>query len=165
MRLAFRPALPDERRCLCPGRPEDSRHCSPVVAMWSSSYKKSHYAGLIWHEDWAAVMHPQIAKVLARPEVSVLLAFDKDDPDFLYGFIAGDTSEGVPVVHYVYCKEPYRKQGIARRMFAALGVDPANYFVYTCNTGLAIRLKSKFPSARFNSLEARYPKEARRRAL
>jgi len=133
--------------------------------MWSSSYKKSHYAGLIWHEDWASVMHPQISNALDRGFVDVILAFDEDDPDFLYGFIAGDMSERVPVVYYCYVKEPYRKGGIARGLFGALGVDPAKYFVYVCKTGIVSTLSHKIPSARFHNLEARYPKEARRRAL
>lgn len=165
MKLGFRAATADERRCLCPGRPEDSPKCSLVVAMWSSSYKKSHYAGLIWHEDWAAIMHAQIPKLLERKEVRVLIAYEQDDPDFVYGFIAGDTSEATPVVYYVYVKESYRKHGIARRLFKALGVDPSKYFVYVCKTGIASTLAHKIPAARFNNLEARYPKEARRRPL
>lgn len=165
MNLGFRPALPDERRCLCPSRPEDSRHCSFVISMWSASYKKSHYAGLIWHEDWASIAHPQFSKLLARPESQVIIAYDKDDPAFFYGFIAGDTSESVPVVHYVYCTEPYRRSGVARGLFAALDVDPERYFVHTCKTGWVHKLASKIPAARFNNLEARYPKAARRRPL
>lgn len=165
MKLAFRPALADERRCLCNGRPKDSTHCSLVVSMWSASYKKSHYAGLIWHEDWADVMHPQIANVIERADLTTIIAYEATDPDFLYGFIAGDMSERVPVVYYVYVKEPYRKNGIARGLFGALGVDPSKYFVYVCKTGVVSTLAHKMPSARFNNLEARYPKEARRRAL
>lgn len=165
MKLGFRDALPDERRCLCPGRPEDSDGCSAVVAMWSSSYKKSHYAGLIWHADWAAVMHPQISKVLALPDVRVIIAYEKGDPEYLYGFIAGDTSQSAPVVYYVYVKEPFRRRRVARRLFAELGVDPLKYFVYVCKTGIVSTLAHKIPAARFNNLEARYPREARRRPL
>lgn len=165
MKLAFRDALPDERRCLCAGRPADSDGCSPVVSMWSSSYKKSHYAGLIWHADWADVMHPQISNVIARADLRVILAVEKDDPTFIYGFIAGDMSEKTPVVYYAYVKEPYRKGHIARRLFGALGVDPSKYFVYVCKTGIVSTLAHKIPAARFNNLEARYPKEARRRPL
>lgn len=165
MKLAFRPADADERRCLCPDKPEDSRRCSPVVAMWSASYKKSHYAGMIWHEDWAAVMHPQISRVLARPNLRTVIAYDADDSDFIYGFIAADTSEPVPVVYYVYVKEPYRRHGIARSLFKAIGVDPTKRFVYTNKTGIVAELARKIPSARFNNNEARYPKEARRRPL
>lgn len=162
MKLGFRDALPDERRCLCPGRPEDSRHCSPIVSMWSSSYKKAHKAGLIWHADWASIMHPQITRMFEVHELRAILAYERDDPDFLYGFIVGDTSEVVPVIYYVFVKRPYRRSGIARALFRALGVDPTKYFVYTCETSDAAPFARH---ARFNPLEARFPKENRRRPL
>jgi hypothetical protein len=165
MKLSFRPSTTAERRCMCDGKPADSDGCSPVVAMWSASYKKSHYAGMIWHEDWAAVMHPQISRVLNRPNIRTVIAYDADDKDFIYGFISADTTESVPVVYYVYVKEPYRKQGIARRLFKAIGVDPTRRFVYTSKTGIVAELAHKIPSARFNNNEARYPKEARRKPL
>lgn len=165
MKLGFRPAAGDEIRCLCRDRPEDSPSCSPVVALWSSSYKRSHYAGMIWNEDWASVMHPQIARALQRPTVTTTIAFEKTDPDFFYGFITADTSEPVPVVYYVYVKESYRKHGIARALLRAIDVDPTKYFVYVCKTGIVATLACKIPLARFNNLEARYPKEARRRPL
>lgn len=166
MKLGFRPAELDERRCLCGGAFDDDQRCSFVVALWSSSYKKSHRAGLIQAEDWASVMHQQIEKLLAKPNNTTLLAYEKTDPSFLYGFIAGDVTEDVPIVHYVYCKEPYRKSGVARGLFDALGVDPYKRFVYTCETSVVLRLKQLKPelrSAQFNNNEARYPKEARRR--
>lgn len=136
-----------------------------IVATWSSSFKKSHSAGIIQAEDWASVMHPQIEKVLNRPSMRAVIAFDRDDPDFFYGFIAGDTSESTPVVAYVYVKEPFRRSGIARGLFAALGVDPMQRFVYACRTGIVSTLSSKIPFARFNNNEVRYPKDQRRHPL
>lgn len=148
MKLSFRPALAADRPF--------------VVSTWSSSFKKSHSAGIIHTDDWAALMRPQLEKVLDRDEARTLIACDKDDANYFYGWIAGDTSESTPVVFYVYVKEPYRRSGIARQLFAALGVDPSRYFVYVCGAPLAIRL---VPHARFNPNEVRYPKEARRRPL
>lgn len=163
--LAFRPAEPDERRCLCDGRPEDSRQCSPIVSHWSSSYKKSHYAGLIWCEDWAAVMHPQITKVLERQARTAILAVDAKDAAFIYGFIVGDTIGPTPVVDYVFVKEPYRREGIARALFGELGVEPRQRFVFSCKTRVVSQLADKIPGGRFDNEQARYPKESRRRRL
>lgn len=165
MKLSFRPATPDERRCHCPGRPEDSRECSPIVALWSSTYRDSHYAGLIWHEDYASVMHAQITRVLDKQRRTVIVAVAKDDPDFIYGFIAGDITGPTAVVDYVCVKEPYRKEGIARALFLELGVQPGDPFVYSCKTRIVTRLASKIPAARFDNIQARYPKEERRRRL
>lgn len=163
--IAFRDAEPDERRCLCPGRPEDSPRCSLIVSQWSSSYKKSHYAGLIWCEDWAATMHAQITKVLELQKRTAILAVAPEDPAFIYGFIVGDTIGTTPVVDYVFVKEPYRREKIARRLFAELGVSPTQRFVYSCKTRIVSQLASKIPSARFDNEQARYPKEERRRRL
>ena len=136
-----------------------------IVATWSSSFKKSHSAGIIQADDWATLMHPQIEKVLNRPDARAIIAYEKDDPNFFYGFIAGDTSDATPVLFYVYTKEAYRRTGIARGLFAAFGVDPSKHFVYVCRTGIVSKLSSKIPYARFNNNEARYAKSQRRYPL
>src|SRR5262245_4887131 len=46
LKLAFRPAA---------GHDSDDR--AFVVATWSSSYKSSRYAGILWTDDYADVMH------------------------------------------------------------------------------------------------------------
>jgi len=164
MKLAFREATTDERRCSCRGHPSDSDRCSLVVPLISRAYKSAHTAGLIQMEDWAAIMHLQITKMLARPNVRTILAVEATDQNFVYGFIAGDTSRGVPVVYFVYVKEPYRKEGIARGLFGELGVDPRRKFIYVAKTGVVAEIAraNKIPFAQFNNNEARYPTEPRR---
>lgn len=125
-----------------------------VISAWSSSYKHSHYAGLITAEDWAEVMHAQLGKILDRPNTRTVVAYDP--PAFLYGFAAGDTSGGTPIIHYVYVKDPYRDAGYARGLIAALGVDPTREFFYTCRNSLVSRLAHKIPFARFMPGAARY---------
>lgn len=129
-----------------------------VVSTWSISYKRSHSAGIIQADDWAEVMRPQIVKVLARPGMRAILAYAKKDADYFYGWIAGDTSQPVPLVAYVYVKEAYRRQGIARGLFDALGIDPTRPFTYACKTGIVSELSSKIPFARFNNNDIRYSK-------
>lgn len=144
-----------------------------MISTWSSSWKKSHDAGLIASEDWAEVMHPQFGKILDRKGTRAILGYDAAEPNFWYGWAAGDTSERTPVVYYCYVKEPYRQagykagvrtgDGYARQLLAKLGVDPSASFTYICQTPLAIQLReSKFPRARRNPNEVRYPKTARR---
>ncbi|MCA1833031.1 MAG: hypothetical protein ABR520_11215 [Mycobacteriales bacterium] len=152
-----------------------------VIATWSSSYKSSHFAGMIAAEDWATVMHAQIGKLLDRPDTRTLVA--RGGRDFLYGFIAGDPDlrvtlsepaggrrwvdvEYVGVVHYVYVKDAFRSEAhpdgsrggprIARGLLGALGIEPAQPFLYTCRTGVVARLQEKIPRARFAPAAARY---------
>lgn len=125
-----------------------------VIGTWSANYKNSHYAGIVQSEDWPDVMHEAIRKILDRPGTRTLVAYDP--PSFLYGAIVGDTSGPMPVVYWVYVKDPYRGAGIARGLFAALGVDPAREFLYTCRTIACVRLADKIPLARFTPGAARY---------
>jgi hypothetical protein len=139
------------------------RPCTPadlpfVISNWSASFKISHSAGLIQSEDWADIMRPQIQKVIQRPDARTVIAYEKSDPAFFYGFISGDTSGPTPVVYYVYVKAPFRKHGHARRLFQALGVDPTKPFLYTCKTAIVSKLSGQVPMARWNPLLARFPK-------
>jgi len=135
-----------------------------IIGTWLDNYKNAHYAGLIASEDWYAVMSPQLHKLLGRPGTRAIVAFEP--PAFLYGFIVGDTSGSMPIVHYVYIKDPYRSEPgpdgrrsgprYARGLFAALGVDPSREFLYTCRTIACVRLADKIPLARFSPGAARY---------
>lgn len=135
-----------------------------IVPTWSRAYKSSRYAGMTWHEDYAAHQHRQINHALDLPDARAVIAYESNDPAFFYGWIAGDVSEALPIVYFIYVKDGFRKQGHARRLFRALGVDPARPFVYACNNDVVHELcdAGKIPLARFNPNELRYPKTARR---
>jgi len=113
---------------------------------------------MIHTDDWATVMHAQIERILDRPDAQTVVAFESKDDSFLYGWICGDTSEPTPSVFYAYVKEPYRRAGHARRLFAALGVRPEQRFVYACRTAIVPTLSRSIPMARFNPEILRYPK-------
>ncbi len=146
-----------------------------IVSNWSASYKKSHNAGLIHTDDYADIMHAQIGRCFfERPGARAIIAYDRKESSFWYGFIAGDTSEHTPVVFYVYVKEAYRRggggrlwegPGLGRQLLDRLGADPARKFVYVCRTPVVLQLSDKIPRGHFNPLEARYPRDSRRRPL
>lgn len=150
MKLAFRPVG---------GRGTEERGF--VVSTWSRSYKSRHSAGLITSEDWPAVMHPQLEKHLDRAGARTILAYEKGDPNFFYGWIAGDTSERVPVVYYAYVKEAYRRAGVARALLDAIGIDPSLFFVYVCDGPSMGWIAGRITHARYNPSEVRYPKQRR----
>jgi hypothetical protein len=132
-----------------------------IVSSWSASFKNAYAAGIIQADDWADIMHSQIRKLLDRPGTRAIVAYEKKSPGFIYGFIAGDTTDAEkPVVHFVYTKAPYRMTGHARGLFAALGVDPSKPFQYVCKTAVVSKLAHKIRLAKWNPLVARYPKGA-----
>jgi hypothetical protein len=144
-----------------------------AISAWSSSYKNSHFAGCITADDWPTVMHGQFGKIIDRPNTTTLVAYDR--PSFLYGFICGDVTGPLPIVHYVYVKTPYRSERAdddgshighrrasdprhARGLFEALGVDRARPFIYTCrnSTVAEIEAAGKIPGGRFIPAALRY---------
>jgi hypothetical protein len=131
-----------------------------VIPTWSRTYKMSRQSGMIASEDWASVMHPQIRKVVALPETRTVVAYESTDPTVLYGFIAGDPI--VPLVHFVLVKEAFRRAGCARGLFAALGVDPARRFFYTCWTPACLHCADKIPLAQHEPKIARYARTEER---
>lgn len=148
MKLAFRPAA---------GHDSDDR--SFIVSTWSRSFKLSHSAGLIHSDDWPTVMHTQLERILDRDGARALIACDRDDGDYFYGWIAADTTDRIPVLHYVYVKEPYRRAGIARQLFTAIGIDPAQFFTYVCRGPSYGQFASRVAHARYNPNAVRFPKE------
>ncbi len=150
MTIAYRPAEIDDARF--------------VVSQWSRCYKASPQAGMIADEDWPRIMHEQIQKLLNRPDVTTITAYENTDPTFIYGFMSA-TIAPVPVVHFIVVKEAFRRAGYARGLFAAMGIDPRARFIYTCYTEVIQKLKDQIPLAEQNAKYARitgYVEEPRR---
>jgi len=157
--LAYRPAD------LAPV--QDNAELHFIVHSWVSSYQHAHAAGMIAVEDWFHVMIPQVDKLLRRPNVHTLVAYETDDPDRmadLYGFIAFDATSRPPIVFYVFVKEASRRFGVARGLFHAAGIDPKKPFVYACTTGIVSRIAydRKIPLAKWDPLTARFGKHDNR---
>jgi GNAT superfamily N-acetyltransferase len=112
-------------------------------------------------EDWCDVMRPQLEKILARPYVTAVIAYEDSDPAFVYGYLVTEADEKPPLVYWVYVKAPYRKQGIARQLFQAAGVNPFAPFDYVCSTPIVTRLST---SGRWDPLRGRYSRDHRKNA-
>lgn len=139
-----------------------------VVSSWTQSFRTANTAGFIQAEDWYRVMDEQVAKAMARPDVRTLVAAEGDG---LYGFITADTEERPPLVYYVYVKEAYRRgghgrlwdgPGLARQLFAAIGIDPTRPFHFVCSTPMVRTLERKIPLAAWKPLWGRFPKHERK---
>ena len=158
--IAFRPATAEDRHF--------------IVSSWTQSYKTAFTAGFIQEEDWYTVMDPQITKALDRPDVRTIVAHDPNATDHiadLAGFITADTNETPALVYYCYVKAAYRRAGhgrlwqgpgLARQLFAAIGVDPSRPFGYVCSTQMVRTLERKIPMARWQPLWGRYSKATRK---
>jgi GNAT superfamily N-acetyltransferase len=152
--ISFRPATPADRDF--------------IVTNWESSYQDANTAGIIPMALWADTMRPIVEHYLDRDGTKTIVAFNPDaEPGIadLHGFICGEPEERLPMVHYVYVEQSMRRFGIARRLFAALGVDPLKPFTYLCSTPILApsrELVRKVPLAKWKPIRARYSREARR---
>jgi hypothetical protein len=159
MKLAFRPAASAADRTF-------------VIGSWLDASRTSYSSGLIAMNDWSDVMGPQYEKAMSRPGMQSVVAYEADDPDFMYGFLVADPTEQrvkerdgslrwwPALVLFVAVKQNFRREGVARKLFAHVGIDLSKPFLFGCNTQAASRLSHKVPHARFHPLVARFPKES-----
>lgn len=135
-----------------------------IVESWISSYRRSPHAGLVSMAAWHEVMERVVSDIIDRPEVNVLVAADPSATDGmadLLGWMAWMHAGNVPVVFYAYTKHPYRRNGIAARLFAAARIDPRAPFSYVCNTHMVgtLREAGLIRSATWKPLLGRFPNE------
>lgn len=140
-----------------------------VIDAWLKSFKGAHAAGLIDAYKWYEVMIPQLDLIWSRPGVRTMVAFNPesrpDDAAGLYGFLCAEPDSEPPMVYYVCVKEAYRRMGIARGLFKAIGVSPTQRFLYACKTpalSYPDNLATKAPLAKWDPIGARYDRDNRR---
>lgn len=133
-----------------------------VMGGWLSTFRTAHAAGLISMERYESIYTEEIFRLMRRPKCDVVVAFFPEETDHvadLAGFLCAERLKAGPVVHYVYTAPNYRKEGIARGMFAAAEIDPGGVFTYTFKTGVVTDLRRKMPRATYNPLCARFESE------
>lgn len=151
-----------------------------VVSSWVDSYRTAHAAGMIPMPLYERMMRECVAWVLSRPGMKIWVAYRPgEDPELktdLYGWLAVESDvmtpvrvrkdgkwteelvpAGLPLVHYCFTKQAYRRLGIARALLTAAGVPSGKPFLYACKTALVSQLPLPGGS-RWTPLIARYPK-------
>jgi hypothetical protein len=122
-----------------------------VVESWLASYRASPWSGVVTNNLYDAVYGDTIRQLFERGALC-WVAHHPDDENHIIGFLVTEyTRDGVPVVHYVFTKDYARRQGVARSLFAAAGIDPKERFFYTFRTGSA----RAFPGGRYEPAVAR----------
>lgn len=133
-----------------------------IISGCSASLRMTRDVPLIAMIDWANVMHPQVERLLARAqcivaEGSVLAGFIIFDRDTQV--VADDGLHVSDYVYYVYVAQPFRRNGVARSLFHAAGIDPTSRFHYACRTLSSYELRRQIPNAKYSPFYARYSPE------
>lgn len=126
---------------------------------WLESFKLSHAAGPIPMDMYRPVYRQVIEAVLRRQGVRVLVAYNSEDHDQIFGFVVHERHPDYPVIHYVFVKQFARRQPehLGTALLKSAGVDPTKPFVYTFKTPVASKIAQKWTGARFDPLVARFP--------
>jgi len=125
-----------------------------ILSSWMKSYRKTVLIrddrGEPWNhsrpckdEDYYNGMQRLIAHLAQRS--LVLIACAADDPDTIYAWVCVDEHRprGALVVHYIYCKSPYRQFGFATELMRRAGYQIGDEIIATCWTGSAHHMKAR----------------------
>lgn len=144
-------------------RPATAADRQFVVSGWSTSLRNSRDVPLVTMRQWAELYRPVIEQHVSCTRVLVA----HGSTGVLFGFIAYDPTTYVigrgprtrtldGYVLYVYVAEPFRRHGIAARLFAAADIPPSSRFGYACRTHWSGDLRHKIPNAEYDPFRARY---------
>lgn len=109
-----------------------------VMSAWLNSFKRSLWAGNVANNMYTSV-HKNTIQQLVHRGMKITVAYNREDPDQLLGFVAHELAEsGVPVVHYLFVKDSFRSSadervGIGSSLMECAGAFRRD-FVYTFKT-------------------------------
>lgn len=102
MELVLRELLPDEQGFL--------------YSTWLKSYKSSKDVGPLPNNLYWPVLSQTIKQILETPGTKVVVACNSEDPNQLFGYICSSWGAPEAVVHYLYVKPTFRKNGIGKAL-------------------------------------------------
>jgi hypothetical protein len=77
------------------------------------------------------------------PRCICLVACNEDDSDQILGWVAAEVIDTALVIHYTYCKHPFRRLGIAKRLVGLLQTTekpPAVFYTHRTPNSHKLRL-------------------------
>ena len=128
-----------------------------IFNAWLKSHKNSRFAKDIDSTIYFQEHHNLIEKLLKRYDTVVICS--KDDPEHIYGFANGGSTEGIFTLNYIYVKHTFRNMGIATTLFNAFEHDSASAGIYTHSNHFSAKMDRKYamiyhPYAAFKNLDA-----------
>lgn len=120
-----------------------------IFATWLRSYRNSsQFARNIEHDTFYKWHHLIVERILERPTSRTLVAHPKDDPNIILGYLVTETQAPENYIHWVFVKRPFRRMGVARKLFQAaeVNMDTAHFTHWTFTVNDLIQ---KFPKLRY----------------
>lgn len=87
--------------------------------------------------------HHKVLEGLCK-QAEIIIACNAEDISQIYGYVAHESVEDVPVIHFIYVKEIYRKFGVAKILLEALSVNKETPLFYTHRTFISEALEKRY---------------------
>jgi GNAT superfamily N-acetyltransferase len=99
-------------------RPATDRDLPFIYDAWKRSYRAAiaHTLRGRRAQAFLNLIQRRIDTMMTLPDAAVVVAVHADDENALIGFAAGS----LDVLHYVYVKAPYRRQGVAMELIRTI---------------------------------------------
>lgn len=91
-----------------------------ILNSYLKSYRISESNRYMDNDLYYASYKKLLDKLLHR--ATCLIACNPEDEDQIFSWILYDDVDGIPVIHFVYTKYPYRKMKIAKTLLQVAGV-------------------------------------------
>ena len=99
-----------------------------VFDSWLKSWRKSRYAGVVQNDDYYATYRKTIERLIMRG-AEIKVACNPENENHILGYLCYEiTPDGYSIVHFLYVKDPFLKQGIEFDLLSELpGQKPGFY--------------------------------------
>ena len=125
-----------------------------IYSSWLKSYRNSDFATTQANHVYHLNQHNIIEEILNTCEVYLITSAPSPEQEILFGFIAYEYLQNVPVIHYLYIKYTYRGFGLGKALFnLAVNTLPDGSkepFLYTYHSFDAKQLRVKFNACIYN---------------
>lgn len=105
-----------------------------IFNSWLRSFRDSPAVVAVPNSIYYGRHHKVISDILESSYSQVLVACDPDDDDKLYGYVVAEFFPDVNVIHWVYCKQPWRRKHIGTALVEQILGDselPVQYSHFT----------------------------------
>lgn len=130
-------------------RPATMEDIPFIFSSWLKSYRDAPAVQNVPNTVYYSQHHIMIQKILSSQYLYLRVACDKEDANHVYGYIVGEKLGDVPILHWVYCKYPFRNCHIATVLYKDLVGEFTEKVQYTHAGKIAAKL-SLNKSASYN---------------
>lgn len=123
-------------------RPATESDVNFIFKSWLRCYRHSFNTRGCENPVFFAQHHKLIEGLCKK--ASIVIACNHDDISQIYGFICSEMVDNLPVIHFVYVKEMFRRMGVAALLAENAGFKREAPVFYTHRTYSSEGLEKKF---------------------